>query len=65
MNKFSHRDRNKEFWNAKGRIPIWRIAEKLECHEKTLIAWLRIEVEEEKMQRIMYALNQVKQELKE
>lgn len=63
MKQFSHRDRNKEFWDAKGKIPLWRISEKLNCHEKTLMAWLRMEVEEEKMQRIMNALEQVKQEL--
>jgi len=60
MKRFSHHERNREFWEAKGNIPLWRIAEKIPCHEKTLISWLRIEVGKDKMLRILDALEQVK-----
>lgn len=62
MDHSSKRARNKEFWEKKGKIPLWRIAEKLGIHEKTLIAWLRIKVEPKKMQRILAALEQVLEE---
>ncbi|WP_016991694.1 hypothetical protein [Lysinibacillus boronitolerans] len=62
MDHSSKRARNKEFWEKKGKIPLWRIAEKLGIHEKTLIVWLRIEVEPKKMQRILAALEQVLEE---
>lgn len=62
MNYSSKRTRNKEFWDKKGKVPLWRIAEKIGIHEKTLIAWLRIEVEHTKMQRILIALDQVLEE---
>lgn len=59
MNFSSKRARNKEFWEKKGKVPLWRIAEKLGVHEKTLIVWLRIEVEHNKMQEILAALDRV------
>ncbi|MFJ7371562.1 hypothetical protein ACIQVU_19350 [Lysinibacillus sp. NPDC098008] len=62
MDYSSKRTRNKEFWDKKGKVPLWRIAEKIGIHEKTLIAWLRIEVEHSKMQRILIALDQVLEE---
>lgn len=62
MNHSSKRARNKEFWEQKGKIPLWRIAEKIGIHEKTLIVWLRVEIEHSKMERILSALNQVKEE---
>lgn len=62
MNYSSKRARNKEFWEKKGKVPLWRIAEKLGIHEKTLIVWLRTEVEQMKMQKILEALEQVLEE---
>lgn len=62
MDHLSKRARNKEFWVKKGKIPLWRIAEKLGIHEKTLIVWLRIEIEHNKMQKILVALDRVMEE---
>lgn len=56
------RKRNKQFWEKKGKIPLWRIAEKLNIHEKTLINWLRIELEPTKMDKVLTALKQVIEE---
>lgn len=62
MKKNHHHERNPIFWERKGKIPIWLISEKLGVHEQTLMRWLRVKVEEEKMRRILEALEQVKRE---
>lgn len=56
------RNRNMEFWDKKGKIPLWRIAEKLSIHENTLIAWLRKELDPAKTEKVLIALNQVIEE---
>ena len=56
------RKRNMEFWEKKGKIPLWRIAEKLNIHENTLIAWLRKELDPTKTEKVLTALNQVIEE---
>lgn len=58
---FKSEDRNKEIMLAKGNIPLWAIALKLGVHEQTLHRWLRVEVDETKKQRILEAINQIKQ----
>lgn len=61
MQRNIHRKRNPDFWSAKGRIPLWLIAEELSIHEQTLMRWLRVEVEPEKMGRILEAIEVIKQ----
>ena len=57
-----HRQRNPSFWEEKGRIPLWLIAERLAVHENTLNRWLRAELEPEKLQHLLTVMNEIKKE---
>jgi hypothetical protein len=54
--------RNQLIRKAKGKIPNWLIAEKLEIHESTLVRWLRQEMSPEQEQRIINVIEQLKKE---
>lgn len=54
---------NKEVKEAKRNIPLWRIAKSLGVHEMTVIRWFREEMDEEKKQRVLYAIDEVKTEM--
>lgn len=56
--------RNEEIRRAKGSIPAWIIAEKLGIHEKTLYAWLRARLSDNRKKTILKAIDDVKEELK-
>lgn len=57
------REMNKEFWQQKGKLPLWRIADKIGIHEKTLIAWLRFEMDKDRMSVVLVALKEAKAEV--
>jgi len=52
-------ERNPEFWERKGKIPLWRIAEQINCSEMTLTRWLRKELDPEKKERILTVLKEL------
>jgi phage antirepressor YoqD-like protein len=56
--------RNDEIREAKGSIPNWVIAERLGVHENTLNRWMRKEMSNEMKQKILAAINEIKNELK-
>lgn len=62
MKKNHHHERNPVFWERKGKIPIWLISEKIGVSEQTLMRWLRVKVEEKRMEGIMKALEQIREE---
>lgn len=53
-------DANPQFWAAKGRIPLWKIAIRLEVSETTLIRWLRSELKPLQKERILNAIELLK-----
>jgi hypothetical protein len=55
--------RNQEIHNAKGKIPNWVIAEKLNIHESTFVRWLRQELPPASKEVIINVIKQVKNEL--
>lgn len=58
-------ERNLDIKKARGKIPVWAVAEKLEIHENTLRNWLRKEnLSVEKRIKIMAAINEIKEEMK-
>lgn len=63
MTNLERREKNKEFWQQKDKVPLWRIADKIGIHEKTLIVWLRDEVEPKKLSLILKALKQAKADI--
>jgi AcrR family transcriptional regulator len=56
---------NQEVKEAKGSIPLWRIAKKLGVHEMTVIRWFRDEMEAEKKVRVLGAIQEIKTEMVE
>jgi uncharacterized protein YjcR len=60
-----YQKRNKDFFKAKGEIPLWVIADKLSCHENTVRNWLKKELVPEKKERLLGAINEIKQDLRE
>lgn len=54
--------RNLEVREAKGKIPAWIIAEKMGIHEKTLYAWLRFDLSDERKEAVLNAIREVKEE---
>lgn len=43
----------------KNHVTLWQIAEKIGIHEKTLVAWLRFNLDEEHSRRVNDALNEI------
>lgn len=41
------------------RVAFWRIAEKLNVCENTIVRWLRVELSEEKYQKIRNAITEI------
>lgn len=56
--------RNLDIKEAKGNIPAWMIAEKLNCHENTVYRLIRSKLSEPKKQEILNAIKEIKKELK-
>jgi hypothetical protein len=54
--------RNLDVREAKGKIPLWVIAERLNIHVTTLNGWMRQEMDAEKKGRIMGAIAAIKEE---
>jgi transposase-like protein len=54
---------NQAVKEAKGKIPLWRIAKKVGVHEMTVIRWMREEMDEEKKARVLSAIAEVKTEM--
>ena len=40
-------------------IPVWIVAQKVGIHEKSLYAWLRFELEGNRLERVMSAIEQI------
>lgn len=57
--------RNQDIRKAKGDIPAWLIAEKIGIHEKTFYGWLRFEMESNRKKKVLAAIKEIKNELKE
>ncbi|MEH7569277.1 hypothetical protein [Priestia megaterium] len=55
--------RNQDIREAKGDIPIWVIAERLDIHENTLHNWMKKEMCKRRKERIMKAIVGIKKEL--
>jgi uncharacterized protein YjcR len=55
-------NRNEDIKKAKGFIPNWVIAEKLGVSENTIYRWMRQELSDDKKQRILNAIKDIKQE---
>lgn len=54
--------RNLEIRKEKGKIPTWIIAEKMGIHEKTLYAWLRFDLSQERKEAVLTAIREAKEE---
>lgn len=57
--------RNTDVREARGKIPFWLIAEKLDVHENTLRNWMKKELPPHKKKEILAAVAEIKKELKE
>lgn len=57
--------RNQDIREAKGNIPTWVIAERLDIHENTLHNWMKKEMCKRRKERIMNAILGIKKELVE
>jgi DNA-binding transcriptional regulator YiaG len=55
--------RNTDIREARGKIPMWVIAERLGIHENTLRHWLRQELPHSKKSRILRVIEDIKREL--
>lgn len=55
--------RNLEIREAKGKIPMWVIAERLGVHVTTLNGWMRQEMGTERKKAILDAIESIKEEL--
>lgn len=55
-------NRNEDIKKAKGFIPNWVIAEKLGVSENTIYRWMRQELSDDKKQRILNAIKDIKRE---
>jgi len=56
--------RNQLIEEAKGTIPYWVIAERLGVHENTIQNWMKREMSEERKEKVMRAINEIKKEIK-
>ncbi|KON85667.1 hypothetical protein AF332_01625 [Sporosarcina globispora] len=56
--------RNQMIEEAKGTIPYWVIAERLGVHENTIQNWMKREMSEERKDKVMRAINEIKKEIK-
>ena len=45
---------------AAAKLPLWRVADELHCHENTLIRLLRHELSEDQRQRVLDAIERAK-----
>gem|GEM_PF-2091543 len=52
--------RNMEIRKAKGDIPLWVIAEKLNVHENTLYNWMKKEMDEQRKAKVLNAIKEIK-----
>lgn len=55
--------RNLDVWEAKGKIPVRIIAEKLGVHFSTLNGWLGQEMDPERKQKVLAAIDEIKKEM--
>ena len=62
MNRGTVFTKNKDIVKAKGFIPYWRIAEKLGVHENTLRNWMRKEMDQDKKNKVLKAIEEVKKD---
>ncbi|GAA0472861.1 hypothetical protein [Alkalibacillus silvisoli] len=53
---------NKDVMEAKGSIPYWLIAQKLNVHENTVRNWLKHELDEERKAALLGAIDEVKKD---
>lgn len=51
---------NKELREEKGDIPFWVIADHLGVHEVTLMRWFRTEMKNERKEKILNAIKEIK-----
>lgn len=58
------RKRNESIEKAKGSIPYWVIAEKLGVHENTIQNWMKKEMDEERKEKVMAAIDHIKKQVK-
>jgi len=49
-----------EIRKAKGDIPLWVIAEKLNVHENTLYNWMKKEMDEQRKAKVLNAIKEIK-----
>jgi transposase-like protein len=56
--------RNEVVQEAKGRIPYWVIAERLGIHENTLQNWMKAEMEEERKDKVLRAIEEIKNDVR-
>jgi dTDP-4-dehydrorhamnose 3,5-epimerase-like enzyme len=56
--------RNKDIRVRRGSIPNWMIAEKLRIHENTFYRWMRMEMSEERKQKVITVIEEIKEEMK-
>lgn len=59
---FKHKSINTEFHEARGKIPLWKLAEKAGISEATIVRWLRVELSQEKKEKLLIAIREVKKE---
>ncbi|MBY0124491.1 helix-turn-helix domain-containing protein [Bacillus sp. S/N-304-OC-R1] len=57
--------RNEDIKNARGGVPYWAIAEKMNISENTLYRWLRSELSTERKEDILAAIRDCQKELAE
>jgi len=56
---------NEDIKQIKGDIPAWVISRKLGIHENTYFRWVRQELDPTTKAKILNAINEIKQEIKE
>lgn len=57
--------RNEDIRQAKGKIPMWVVAERLDISENTFLNWMKKEMDGEKKDRVMSAIAEIKKEFEE
>ncbi|WP_066057294.1 hypothetical protein [Robertmurraya korlensis] len=56
--------RNHIIREAKGDIPYWVIAEKLGVHENTIMNWMKKEMLDNRREKILSAIKEIKEEVR-
>ena len=57
--------RNLDIREAKGNIPFWIIAERLEVHENTVLNWMKREMSLKQKEKVLNAISAIKEEMKQ